>query len=261
MNSNRWAAGRTPSQQLRHRQWKAPDLTKEPQPSKLARYSSKDYVIGESTQKKLQRIAQRLINGPSPDLATSNQVDQEAEDLRNRLSQAQADTEAHQQRFELDGGAMMWCSPPAELAGTQIERVYLPNPVPLKRVPIHSRPDTNSPCSSSAKTHTVTGLSETSMSPVELPAEDFDLYQDFYDDLFNPPDSPTASPPQVTVTHFDQPSTSSGPSISNNKSLLSVSVDPNDSTLGYPELPKPIRRCYYNPSGRLRSRKYPSVDL
>ena len=103
VNLNRWA-GRTPSQQLRRKGWRAPDLANEPRPAKIATYSSREYVIGDSTQNKLRRMATRLINGPSPQPATAiDEVEREAEDMRQRISAAEMDMERKLYAFELHG--------------------------------------------------------------------------------------------------------------------------------------------------------------
>ena len=73
VTSNRWA-GRSPSQQKRPQKWDSPDMPQQRQYyDRIAHYSKPDYLIGDSTQVMLRRIANRLINGPSPmpELASS----------------------------------------------------------------------------------------------------------------------------------------------------------------------------------------------
>lgn len=65
-NSNQWA-GRPPSQRIHRKNWTPPDLREGRSDSdKILCYSSQDYLIGESSQDMLQRIAHRLNNGLSP---------------------------------------------------------------------------------------------------------------------------------------------------------------------------------------------------
>ena len=123
VNLNRWA-GRTPSQQLRRKDWRAPDLANEPRPAKIATYSSREYVIGDSTQNKLKRMATRLINGPSPQPATAiDEVEREAEDMRQRISAAEMDMERNLHAFELSGEDLG----PAELPGPESLPLYSAN--------------------------------------------------------------------------------------------------------------------------------------
>lgn len=63
ISSNRWA-GRTLSQQLRRKNWIPPNLPE--QRHRISHFSSKDYIIGETSQDVLLSIANRLTNGPNP---------------------------------------------------------------------------------------------------------------------------------------------------------------------------------------------------
>lgn len=131
VNLNRWA-GRTPSQQLRRKDWRAPDLANEPRPAKIATYSSREYVIGDSTQNKLRRMATRLINGPSPQPATAiDEVEREAEDMRQRISAAEMDMERNLYAFELSGEDIG----PAELPGPEPLHLYSPQKSQLVQEP------------------------------------------------------------------------------------------------------------------------------
>ena len=100
--SRRWA-GRTPSRQLRQKQWTPPDLNQRPQRS-ISTYSEKDYIIGDSTPSALRRIANLLTNGPSPKEAAKKTPAQETTDMESAypLPTGPVELDASSGRFELD---------------------------------------------------------------------------------------------------------------------------------------------------------------
>lgn len=64
-NSSRWAS-RTPSQQIRRKNWVPPDLTQEPKHlSTISRYSDSNYVLGNSSPASLGRFARLFMSGSS----------------------------------------------------------------------------------------------------------------------------------------------------------------------------------------------------
>lgn len=124
VNSNRWA-GRTPSQQLRRQVWTPPDLAHRPQPSNsISRYSDHDFSIGNTSPGVLRRIANRLINGPSPtpnlpDIESSSgniMLKDSTEDIRQKFALAEGDN--LQEGDRPFGG---WIP---ELDGTPMEEPY-----------------------------------------------------------------------------------------------------------------------------------------
>ena len=84
-NSKRWAA-RSKSRQLRHKDWKVPDLGEKIKPSDVATFASKNYNIGDSSPNKLKLIAKRLFTGPNLETVEPSQIEEEAEQIRQRLS-------------------------------------------------------------------------------------------------------------------------------------------------------------------------------
>ena len=80
-SSRRWA-GRTPSRELRQKQWTPPDLSQRPQ-RPISTYSEKDYIIGDSTPSALRRIASLLTNGPSPKETSRKTAMQENNDTES----------------------------------------------------------------------------------------------------------------------------------------------------------------------------------
>ncbi|KAF6221270.1 hypothetical protein HO133_002125 [Letharia lupina] len=111
LNSNRWA-GRTPIQRIHHKSWIPPDLAEQRSDSdKISHYSKQDYVIGESSQGLLQRIAHRLNNGPSPaqmmpEPDTSDLESEMAELSRQRSAAIGLD--ANSFAVELDAGPAVY---------------------------------------------------------------------------------------------------------------------------------------------------------
>lgn len=100
----------------------APDLSEHRSDSdKILHYAKQDYVIGESSQGMLQRIAQRLNNGPSPaqvlpELDSSDLESQMAELSRQRSAAREFSVNSHpveldgvsHNRFELDAGPAIY---------------------------------------------------------------------------------------------------------------------------------------------------------
>ena len=111
INSNRWA-GRTPSQLIHRRTWIPPDLLEKHSDSdKILHYSKQGYIIGESSQDQLQKIAHRLNNGPSPDQIMPELDTSELELEMAQLSrQRSTATELPGNLFpvELDAGPAIW---------------------------------------------------------------------------------------------------------------------------------------------------------
>lgn len=108
VHSSRWA-GRSPSQQLRRKVWTPPDLDQEPLPSNtISHYSDQNYVIGDSSNNRLKRMAHRLVHGPSPAPTRAGSPGQvkmkdSAENIRQKFAQAELpDTSIHT-IFELPG--------------------------------------------------------------------------------------------------------------------------------------------------------------
>ena len=128
--SRRWA-GRTPSRQLRQKQWIPPDLSQRPQRA-ISTYSEKDYVIGDSTPSALRRIANLLTNGPSPKEPTKKEKkdDQPAFDDAYPLPTQPVEMEASPfstQRTEMEAPAFG----AFELDSTPLERTEASTPTTI----------------------------------------------------------------------------------------------------------------------------------
>lgn len=73
-NSNRWAS-RTPSQQIRRKNWVPPDLSSDShRVNTISRYSASNYILGDSSPTSLGRFARLFKSGssPTPDQAQSS---------------------------------------------------------------------------------------------------------------------------------------------------------------------------------------------
>lgn len=121
--SRRWA-GRTPSRQLRQKQWTPPDLRHRPERS-LSSYSERDYVIGYSTPNALLRIANLFTNGPtSRQPVRKAHVDEELHidnpfDLKTLVELA--DTSVASAWPELDGQPLERFELPTHAMSTSVE--------------------------------------------------------------------------------------------------------------------------------------------
>ena len=110
INSGRWA-GRTPSQQLRRKNWAPPDLTQSHTPADtISRYSAHNFVIGNASPNRLKRIAHRLLNGPSPAPASEESfghvtLKDSAENIRLKFEQAELPDNQVGPIFELSGSS------------------------------------------------------------------------------------------------------------------------------------------------------------
>lgn len=108
INSNRWA-GRPPSQRIHRKDWIPPDVSEQrPNSNKILHYSQQDYVIGESSQGALQRIAHRLNNGPSPAQILPESDDSDIESEMAELSRQRsgaAELEFYPAPHELGGNS------------------------------------------------------------------------------------------------------------------------------------------------------------
>ena len=119
-NSNRWA-GRPVSQRIHRKSWAPPDLLEQSSDSdKIMHYSQQDYVIGESSQVMLQRIAHRLNNGPNPaqilpELDTSDLELEMAKLSRQKSAAAELDDGKiwPSAAVELDAGHAVYLNQPA----------------------------------------------------------------------------------------------------------------------------------------------------
>lgn len=101
---------------MHRKDWIAPDLTERGSDSdKILHYSSQDYIIGESSQGMLQRIAHRLNNGPSP---AQVQPEPDTSDLESEMAEMStqflpAELDSNSFAIELDAGPPSYLNRPA----------------------------------------------------------------------------------------------------------------------------------------------------
>ena len=85
-NSRRWAS-RTPSQQIRRKNWVPPDLTQNFQRlSTITRYSDSNYCLGDSSPAALGRFARLFKLGSNSIVESENRVELAVNPPRRRLS-------------------------------------------------------------------------------------------------------------------------------------------------------------------------------
>ena len=104
VHSSRWAS-QTPSQQLRHKHWTPPDLSRRPEPEAImSRYTAPQYVIGNTSYGMLRRIAHRLHNGPSSgkDRKVVGEVNLLEEEIRLGISMGELGTGQEHQVHEME---------------------------------------------------------------------------------------------------------------------------------------------------------------
>ena len=114
VHSSRWS-GRSPSQQLRRKVWTPPEPDQEPLPSNtISHYSDQNYVIGDTSNNRLKRMAHRLVHGPSPAPQGQVKIKDSAENIRQRFAHAEFG--------------------PAELPDTSVHAIFeLPDHVPASK--------------------------------------------------------------------------------------------------------------------------------